>query len=110
LRAASARRFASAEGLKETPAELAHRAGLSASRLAHLVKAHTGSSIGEVQRGYKFGCAARSMLDAASFTRAAHAADFADAAHFSRSFRAAYGIAPSRILFMSTRWTLHDTL
>lgn len=105
-----ARRFATGDGLDHPPAALAAEVGLSASRLRHLVKDHTGSSIGEVQRGYRFVHAARSMLEAARFTRAAHAAGFADSAHFSRSFRAAYGVAPSRILFAGTRWRLHDTL
>ncbi|MDY7092141.1 MAG: helix-turn-helix transcriptional regulator [Acidobacteriota bacterium] len=96
--------------LGDSPKTLASAVGLSASRLAHLVKEHTGSSIGEVQRAYKFTAAARSMVTAKSFTRAAHAAEFADSAHFSRSFRAAYGLAPSRILARTTRWTLHDRL
>ena len=96
--------------LGESPKTLASAVGLSASRLAHLVKEHTGSSIGEVQRAYKFTAAARSMVTASSFTRAAHAAEFADSAHFSRSFRAAYGLAPSRILARTTRWALHDRL
>lgn len=102
--------FADGRGLDDGPAALAAAAGLSRSRLAHLVKDHTGSSIGEVQRGYRFVHAARSMVAAASFTRAAHAAGFADSAHFSRAFRAAYGIAPSRIVFTSTHWSISDCL
>ena len=105
-----AQRFAEGEGLADPPAALAADVGLSGSRLAHLVKAQTGSSIGEVQRGYKFSHAARSMVAAPTFTRAAHAAHFADSAHFSRAFRAAYGIAPSRILIRSTRWVMSDRL
>lgn len=105
-----AHRFATADGLKRAPAALAADFGLSGSRLAHLVKDHTGSSVGEVQRAYKFTHAARSMLAASNFTRAAHAAQFADSAHFSRSFRAAYGIAPSRILAVATEWANHDGL
>lgn len=103
-------KFAEGRCLGDSPKTLASAVGLSASRLAHLVKEHIGSSIGEVQRAYKFTAAARSMVTANSFTRAAHAAEFADSAHFSRSFRAAYGLAPSRILARTTRWALHDRL
>lgn len=102
--------LAEGEALDGAPATLAAAVGISGSRLAHLVKEHTGSSIGEVQRAYRFVHAARSMLAEPSFTRAAHAAGFSDSAHFSRSFRAAYGIAPSRILASGTRWAIHDRL
>ncbi len=105
-----ARRFAEGQALRDDPAALAAWLGLSPSRLRHVVKDHTGASLGEMQRGYMFVAAARSMLAQASFTRAAHAAGFADGAHFSRAFRAAYGIAPSRILFAATRWALHGGL
>lgn len=96
--------------LKSSPRELAATAGLSASRLMHLIKSETGSPLGALQRGYRFWRAARAMIDDVTFTRAAHEADFADAAHFSRAFRQAYGLAPTGILGMHATWAREPTV
>ena len=92
------------EGLRSSPGELAEPLGLSASRISRLLKRDTGSNLGDLQRGYRFWHAARAMITHRTFTDAAHAAEFADAAHFSRAFRRAYGLAPSKILALETDW------
>lgn len=98
------------EGLREGTGDTAERVGLSASRLSHLVKDSTGSTLGQLQRGYRFWHAARALLDVDTFTEASHAADFSDSAHLSRAFRRAYGLPPSEILLKQTVWGRCDTL
>lgn len=90
------------ETLKSGTREVAADLGISASRLSALLKASTGSSLGKLQIAYRFWHAARAMLEVETFTDAAHAASFADAAHFSRSFRQAYGLPPSAIVIEKT--------
>lgn len=96
--------------LRSTTRELADEVGLSASRLAHLIRAQTGSPPGSLQRGYRFWRAALAVASGANFTQAAHEADFADAAHFSRAFRNAYGTAPTGILNPHTTWVMCDSV
>ena len=100
------RAMARGELLRSTTRALADEVGLSASRLAHLIKAQTGVTPGSLQRGYRFWRAAHAVASGANFTQAAHEADFADAAHFSRAFRDAYGTAPTGILDPSTTWAM----
>jgi AraC-like DNA-binding protein len=105
-----ARRLRTGQTLRASPAEVAATVGLSASRLSHLVKAHTGSTLGQLQLGYRFLVAAEAMLDATTFTEAAHRADFTDSAHFSKAFRAHYGVAPTAILQAQASWRRCTTL
>lgn len=99
------RAFWEGKKLHDSTSELAAWLGLSASRLRYLVKRDVGSSLRPIRRGYRFWLAAHSMLKNDSFTSAAHAAEFADSAHFSRAFREAYGVAPSRLLWSQTQWS-----
>lgn len=98
------RGFWQGEGLEDSLQALAAGVGVSASRLAHLLKAQTGSSMRRLKRGYRFWHAARAMLSGPNFTEVAHVAGFSDGAHFSRSFRDTYGLAPSRLLLEATEW------
>lgn len=93
-----------AEALKMGTTALAEQVKLSPSRLSYLCKRETDGTLGQLQRGYRFWHAARAMLDAQTFTEAAHASQFADGAHFSRAFRSAYGLAPSKVLLTQTQW------
>lgn len=96
------RRLYCGDLLKSGTREVAADLGISASRLSALLKGSTGSSLGKLQIAYRFWHAARAMLEVETFTDAAHAASFADAAHFSRSFRQAYGLPPSAIVIEKT--------
>lgn len=98
------RRLWRGEGLRDGTRDTAEVVGLSASRLSHLTKEHTGSTLGQLQRGYRLWHAARALLNVETFTEASYAAEFADSAHLSRAFRRAYGLPPSEILLKQTRW------
>jgi len=77
---------------------LANRVGLSESRMQHLFKQQVGIPI----RRYVLWVRLRNVIELAvldtSLTEAAHASGFADLAHFSRTFRAMFGIKPSALL------------
>lgn len=78
-------------------AELAAAVGLSPSRLAHLFRAHTGLPVRRYLLWLRLGDALQQLARGVSLTTAAHAAGFADSAHFSRTFRAMLGITPSAL-------------
>ena len=98
------------EGLRSGTRDMADWVGLSASRLSALLKQSTGSSLGQLQIAYRFWHSARAMLTVETFTEAAHAADFADAAHFSRSFKQSYGLPPSMIVLEKSAFARCETL
>ena len=52
---------------------------------------------GGVEPATALGDAVERMADGASLTEAAHEAGFADSAHFSRTFRRMFGLAPSSL-------------
>ncbi|MFZ5608671.1 MAG: helix-turn-helix transcriptional regulator [Pseudomonadota bacterium] len=76
---------------------LAAIAALSASRLSHLFKAQVGVSL----RRYILWARIRHAITLAqsgnSLLACAHEAGFSDSAHFTRTFRAMFGMAPSRL-------------
>lgn len=76
--------------------DLAKQVGLSASRLSHLFKAETGSSIIETLQQIRLRHAAR-LLDRTdlSITEISDAVGFASPYYFSRQFRRHYGVAPT---------------
>jgi len=78
-------------------ADLAAAVGLSPSRLAHLFRAHTGLPVRRYLLWLRLGDALQQLAHGVSLTTAAHAAGFADSAHFSRTFRAMLGITPSAL-------------
>jgi AraC-like DNA-binding protein len=81
-----------------TLAQVAARAHLSPGRLSHLFK----STIGVTVRQYIVWCRMkhaihRLLIEDANLTQAAHAAGFHDSAHFSKHFKALFGLRPSTV-------------
>lgn len=87
-----------------TPAAVARHVGMSARNLARLF-AHNGTTIERTIWRERLAAARRDLTDPrlceCSITEIAFSWGFGDAAHFSRSFSAAYGLAPSA--FRKTR-------
>jgi AraC-like DNA-binding protein len=77
-------------------ATIAAATGLSPSRLQHLFTAEVGVPLRRYRRWQRLRSAIRLAAAGSSLTEAAHAAGFADQAHFSRAFRATFGAPPSR--------------
>ncbi|MBI2383975.1 MAG: helix-turn-helix transcriptional regulator [Gammaproteobacteria bacterium] len=75
-------------------ATLARQAGLSASRYAHLFRAHTGMALRPYLRWLRLQHALAEIARGRTLTEAAYHAGFADSAHLSRTFRRTFGIAP----------------
>ena len=76
--------------------QLARTVGLSASRFQHLFTAEVGVPFRRYRGWQRLRTAIRDAAAGSSLTQAAHAAGFADQAHFSRAFRATFGAPPSR--------------
>ncbi|WP_072371341.1 AraC family transcriptional regulator [Hyphomicrobium sp. NDB2Meth4] len=76
--------------------QLARTAGLSISRFQHLFTAEVGVPFRRYRGWQRLRTAIRDAAAGSSLTQAAHAAGFADQAHFSRAFRTAFGAPPSR--------------
>jgi len=88
-------RLATARELPSSLSVLAEWTSLSASRLAHRFRHHTGLAVRPYLRWLRLQRAARAITEQRSITTAAHEAGFADAAHLSRTFQRHFGIAPS---------------
>jgi AraC-like DNA-binding protein len=76
-------------------ADLAGLGGLSAGRLRHLFVEQTGLPFKTYVLWLRLMKALEVAAAGESLTNAAHAAGFADSAHFSRTFRRMFGIAPA---------------
>lgn len=76
---------------------VAAAAGLSESRLAHLFRAEVGLTFRAYARWFQLGRAARAIAVGKSLTEAAHSAGFSDLAHFTRTFVAMFGLAPTEV-------------
>ncbi|CDX22170.1 AraC family transcriptional regulator [Mesorhizobium sp. ORS 3324] len=74
---------------------VADHVGLSAGRFRHLFVEETGISFRAYLLWTRLNHALELGYSGASWTDAAHAANFADSAHLSRTARRTYGIAPS---------------
>jgi AraC family transcriptional regulator len=74
---------------------LARRVGLSAGRLRHLFVAETGVSFRAFVLWERLNRALALGFEGTSWTEAAHAANFADSAHLTRTCRRMFGLAPS---------------
>lgn len=72
-------------------------AGLSPSRLSHLFVEQTGLSFKTYLLWTRLTRAVALMSEGLSLTEIAHEAGFADSAHFSRTFRRMFGIAPANL-------------
>ena len=75
--------------------ELAQQANLSQSRLRHLFRKELGVPLQQYWIGYRLFTAIQQMRLGESLTDVAHNAGFSDLSHFSRAFRASFGIPPS---------------
>lgn len=75
-------------------ADLAAATGLSASRLQHRFRAHTGMALRPYWRWRRLLVALSAVRHGETLSDAAHAAGFADAAHFTRTLRRHFGITP----------------
>ena len=68
---------------------------LSASRFAHLFKEQVGLPFSRYMLWRKLTRAMTAIASERTLSAAAHAADFADAAHLTRTFYQMHGMAPS---------------
>ncbi len=73
-----------------------HAAGLSASRFQHLFTREVGVPFRRYRVWHRLRAAIREAAQGSNLTTAAHAAGFADQAHFTREFRRTFGAPPSR--------------
>ena len=83
-----------------TAAACARQLNLSSSRFLHRFRAHTGLPLRPYLRWRRLLLALREAMQGRTLTEAAHAAGFADAAHFTRTFRRHFGLAPSALAGM----------
>lgn len=78
-------------------ADAAEVAGLSPSRLSHLFVEQTGLSFKTYLLWVRLTRALQLMSAGSNLTEAAHGAGFSDSAHFSRTFRRMFGVAPANL-------------
>lgn len=86
------------QGKNLSVGHLAQQVFVSESRLSHLFKEEIGISLQRYLLWYKVAQAGFNIGRGMSLTEAAEEAGFADSAHFSRTFRAMFGITPSQVL------------
>lgn len=86
-----------------TAAQLATPLGLSASRFLHRFRDHTGLPLRPYLRWRRLVAAVTQVMSGYSLTDAAVSAGFSDAAHFTRTFRRHFGIAPRTLLEFGRR-------
>jgi AraC-like DNA-binding protein len=89
------------KGLPEkriSAAELARRAGLSESRLAHVIKEGTGMPTRQLLLWFRLMEAVERIFAGMSFTDAAYEAGFADSSHLSRTYKRMCGLNLSDLL------------
>ncbi len=83
---------------------LARNVGISSRQLRNIVRKHTGKSPAQFRREIRLHEAKWRLSETSqSITQIAYAADFADSAHLSRSFRALFGTTPR--VYRQTRLT-----
>jgi AraC-like DNA-binding protein len=91
-------RMRNAPGDAHSLTALAAEVGLSPSRLQHLFKTCTGVPLRRFRIWNRMGAAIVTASAGASLTEAAHRAGFSSSAHFSTSFRAMFGLSPSKLV------------
>jgi AraC-like DNA-binding protein len=77
--------------------DLACVSKLSADRLTHLFREQTGTSLKHYQLWVRLRLSIKGMTSRSSLTDVAHRVGFADAAHFTRTFRGMVGVTPSHL-------------
>ncbi len=85
--------------------DLAHRVGLSTSRLTHLFSRQVGLPLRRYVLWRRLIAAVGEVAAGADLTTAAYAAGFSDSAHLTRTCREIFGLAPSA-LSRHIRWDL----
>ncbi|MGB3790385.1 MAG: helix-turn-helix domain-containing protein [Phormidesmis sp.] len=75
--------------------QLAQKVNLSESRLRHLFRKELGVPLQQYWIGYRLLAAIRQMRHGDSLTEVAYSAGFSDLSHFSKAFRASFGVPPS---------------
>lgn len=83
------------EGEPVAVADAAASVGLSASRFQHLFAADVGVPYRRYRSWQRMLAAIREIVSGANFTAAAHAAGYADQAHFAHDFRRMFGASAS---------------
>lgn len=83
-------------------AMLAEEVGISVSRLTHVFSDQIGVPIRSYARWMRLVTAVEHLARGRSITEAAHDAGFADAAHFTRTFRSMFGLSPSEAVGLGT--------
>lgn len=81
---------------------LAQEVGLSTSRLSHIFSEEIGVPIRSYARWMRLVNAVEHLASGQTITAAAHNAGFADAAHFTRTFRAMFGLSPTEAVGLGT--------
>lgn len=84
-------------------ADLAARAGLSPSRFQALFAVAVGMPFRRYRLWRRMALVMRALGEGQTLTEAAHEAGFASSAHLSTSFRAMFGLAPSRLAALGPR-------
>ncbi len=85
--------------------ELARIAGLSPSRMQHLFKQQLGIPVRKYILWTRLRYALNLALSGKSLTEVAHQSGFSDSAHFSRTFKSMFGVAPSSLMSTSANVT-----
>jgi len=91
-------RLRDAEAGAPSAESLAGSVGLSSSRLQHLFTETVGVPVRRYRAWLRMRRAIATIIAGANFTGAAHAAGFADQAHFANDFRRTFGAPASRSL------------
>jgi AraC-like DNA-binding protein len=82
---------------------LANEVGLSISRLTHVFTEEVGMPIRSYVRWMRLVNAMEHLCVGGTLTAAAHTGGFADATHFSRTFKAMFGVGPSELVSLGKR-------
>ena len=91
-------------------AEVAAAVGLSAERCRHVFRESMGLPFSRYKLWRRVLEGAQQCMDGASGTTSALASGFADSAHFSRTFRRTFGLAPSTVFRSGTQFFVHERL
>jgi AraC-like DNA-binding protein len=91
--------------------QLARNVGLSESRLRHFFREQVGMSLQSYRLWQRLFLVLQLRKSHDSLTEAVHSVGFADSAHFSRVFKACFGLKPSLVLRShSVQVFIHDSL
>lgn len=91
------RQLRSAPRAQLTMSDLARSVGLSASRFRAVFRREIGMSAQSYVVWLRINAACDALAQGASLSEAAYQAGFSDAAHFARTFRRTFGLAPSQL-------------